>query len=94
MNIMRQMVITVCTRTYDGEETAEYHGTYVSRQNAWDKVKRIAGEHCSYTTLETHPRFTGLIVPINDQPTRYIPGVGFPERNKYEGHYFIIKPVI
>lgn len=87
------MVITV-RKKWDGTETAEYHGTYVSREDAWKKVDRIAGETCTYTTFGMGLRFTGRFVPSSNRSTMYIPGVGFPEENKYEWDYFIIKPVI
>ena len=91
MNIMRYMVITVREK-YDGTETAEYHGTYLTRAQARKKVNRIAENNnavaymygCSPYANKTHPRFDGVFNPAS----------GKPGGGKYTYDHFIIKPVI
>ena len=92
MNIMRYMVITV-HKGYDGVEKADYHGTYLSREYAEKKLKRMAednnlqvnwyGEY-PYADKKKHPRFDGVFNQAYDKPLG----------TKYLHDHIIIKPVI
>jgi len=88
------MVITVREKDYwNKTETAEYHGTYLSREYARKKLHRIAEENnlqvnwygeYPYHDEKKHPRFDGVFNQAFDKPFG----------TKYLHHRFIIKPVI
>ena len=94
MNIMRYMVITVCEKWNGKEwkEMAEYHGTYLTREHARNKLYRMAEEnnlkadwygYHPYVDVK-HPRFDGVFSQAR----------GKALGTKYLYDHFIIKPVI